>query len=123
MNSRHNQSTFTMAGRFMLKWFSRIIFVFILLFFLMVGIFFAVRNPQLITLDFILWQSPEFSISLYLLLSFAFGAFVAIIASSVVLIRAETDVRVLRKRCTLIQKELDSLRKASLTQNLEIDRE
>ena len=107
----------------MLKWFSRIIFVFILLFFLMVGIFFAVRNPQLITLDFILWQSPEFSISLYLLLSFAFGAFVAIIASSVVLIRAETDVRVLRKRCTLIQKELDSLRKASLTQNLEIDRE
>ncbi len=72
--------------------------------FLVVGIFFAVRNPQLITLDFILWQSPEFSISLYLLLSFAFGAFVAIIASSVVLVRAETDVRVLRKRCTLIQK-------------------
>lgn len=107
----------------MLKWLSRIIFIFILLFFLVVGIFFAVRNPQLIALDFIIWQSPEFSISLYLLFAFAFGAFVAIIASSIVLVRAETDVRVLRKRNTLMQKELDSLRKASITQNLEIERE
>ena len=107
----------------MLKWFSRIIFVFILVFFLVVGIFFAIRNPDLITLDFVVWTSPEFSISLYLLLSFSLGAIVAIVASSVVLIRAETSVRALKKRCTLIQKELDTLRKASLTQNLERDKE
>lgn len=107
----------------MLKWFSRIIFVCILVFFLVIGIFFAIRNPDLITLDFVIWTSPEFSISLYLLLSFSLGAMVAIVASSVVLIRAENRVRVLKKRNALMQQELDSLRKASLTHNLVRDKE
>ncbi|TBR43089.1 LapA family protein [Marinomonas agarivorans] len=107
----------------MLNWFSRVIFIVVLVFFLVVGIFFAVRNPGLVTLDFIVWTSPEFSISLYLLLAFFLGVVIAFIASSVVLIRTETSLRVLRKRCTLLQKELDTLRKASLTQNLTRDGE
>lgn len=107
----------------MLNWLSRILLILVVVFFLIVGIFFAIRNPALITLDFIVWTSPEFSISLYLLLSFSIGAIVAFIASSVVLIRAETSLRMFRKRCTLLQKELDVLRKASLTENLTRDKE
>ena len=107
----------------MLKWFSRVIFALILIVFLLVGIFFAVRNPQPVSLDLIFWQAPESSIALYLLLAFALGAIVAIVASSVVLLRAENHVRVLSRRCTNAQKELDSLRKASLTKDLDIDRE
>ncbi len=107
----------------MLTWFSRVVFGLILVFFLLVGIFFAVRNPQPISLDLVFWQAPEFSVSLYLLLAFALGAIVALVASSIVLLRAENHVRVLSRRCTNAQKELDSLRKASLAKDLDISRE
>lgn len=107
----------------MLKWFSRVVFALVLIFFLLVGIFFAVRNPQPVSLDLVFWQAPEFSVSLYLLLAFALGAIVAIVASSIVLLKAENNVRVLSRRCTNAQKELDSLRKASLAKDLDINRE
>ena len=43
----------------MLKWIKRVILFFLLAFFLFIGIFFAIRNGQLMSLDLVLWQGPE----------------------------------------------------------------
>lgn len=107
----------------MLKWFSRAFFALILLFFLVVGIFFAIRNPQPLSLDLIFWQAPEFSAALYLILAFAAGALVAFVAGSMGLLKLERKARVLRRRLEKAQGELDSLRKASIEKDLVIGEE
>ncbi len=107
----------------MLKWLYRIIGALILFTLLVIGVFFAVRNPQLIRLDFVIWQSPEFSIALYLILAFALGAIVALVSSSVVILRSDRNVRLLKKRLTKTQTELDDLRKDSITKELDVSEE
>lgn len=107
----------------MLKWLKRVILTVLIVFFVAVGVFFAIRNPQLIHLDLVFWQGPELSVALYTILSFSFGACVALLVSSVSYLRSERQVRVLNKRNEKAQKELDTLRKASITQELSAGKE
>lgn len=102
----------------MLKWIYRVTFAVILFVFLVVGIFFAIRNPQPLSLDLVFWQAPEFSVALYLILAFAMGAIVALISSSVVLLRSENSIRVLKKRLEKSQLELEKVRKDSIAMEL-----
>ncbi|WP_191602650.1 LapA family protein [Marinomonas algicola] len=107
----------------MLKWLYRIIGAVILFTLLVIGVFFAVRNPQLISLDFVIWQSPEFSIALHVILAFAVGVMLALVASSAIMIRAERSVRVLKKRLAKNQAELDSIRQNSIAKELDASQE
>ncbi|MBJ7536611.1 lipopolysaccharide assembly protein LapA domain-containing protein [Marinomonas transparens] len=107
----------------MFKWLKRVIYTVLIIFFLAVGVFFAIRNPQLIKLDLVFWQAPELSVALYIILSFTFGAVVALLVSSVAFLRGERQVRVLTRRYEKASDELDALRKASITKELSVGKE
>lgn len=102
----------------MLKWIKRAALFIVLALFLFIGIFFAIRNGQAMTLDLVLWQGPELSVALYMILAFACGVVMALIASTVLLFRSERRVRKQRKLIERQQSELDKLRKASLSTEL-----
>ncbi|TPE48019.1 LapA family protein [Maribrevibacterium harenarium] len=102
----------------MFKWLKRILTLAFFAIFLLVGVFFAIRNPQLIQLDLVFWQTPELSVALYQLLAFACGAVVALLASSIVVTRLNQRAKRLAKRVEFQKQELDSLRKATLTNGL-----
>ncbi|MCZ2720095.1 LapA family protein [Marinomonas sp. 15G1-11] len=107
----------------MLKWLYRIIGALILFTLLVIGVFFAVRNPQLISLDFVIWQSPEFSIALHVILAFGIGVILALVASSAIMIKSERKVRLLTKRLAKNQAELASIRKDSIAKELDVSEE
>jgi len=107
----------------MLKWLKRVIFIALVAFFLVIGIFFAIRNPQLIQLDLVFWLAPELSVALYIILAFTTGACVALLVSSVTYFRAEQKNRALNRKYDKAREELDSLRKASITKELSFGKE
>lgn len=102
----------------MLKWLKRALLIIVLALFFFIAVFFAIRNDQLVTLDLVLWQGPVLSVALYMILAFAVGVVLAIIASSALLFRLEQRVRRLTKRLGKQKAELDALRKASLSTEL-----
>lgn len=107
----------------MLKWLKRVIYSVLIIFFLVVGVLFAIRNPQLIGLDLVFWQGPELSVALYLILSFTLGACVALLVSSVTYLRSERQIRVLNRKYEKAHDEVDALRKASITKELSVGKE
>ncbi|MEP3349939.1 MAG: LapA family protein [Marinomonas sp.] len=106
----------------MLKWLKRVIYIILVVFFLVVGMFFAIRNPQLISLDLVFWKAPELSVALYVILSFMFGACVALLASSVNYLRSEREIKVLTRKYEKTRQEIDALHKASITKELSVEK-
>lgn len=104
----------------MLKWLKRVIYIFLVAFFLAVGVFFAIHNPQLIDLDLVFWKGPELSVALYIILSFTIGVCVALLASSVTYLRSEREIKILTRRCEKARHEIDALHKASITKELSV---
>lgn len=102
----------------MLKWLKRVVLLVVLAFFLFIGLFFAIRNGQVITLDLVLWQSPELSVALYMIIAFAIGVVLALASSSAILFRLERKVRKQNKQLIKQQAEMDNLHKASLSTEL-----
>ncbi|MGB2063748.1 hypothetical protein MGA5115_02239 [Marinomonas gallaica] len=102
----------------MLKWLKRVVLLVVLAFFLFIGLFFAIRNGQVITLDLVLWQSPELSVALYMIIAFAVGVILALASSSMLLFRLERRARKQNKQLVNLQTEIDNLRKASLSTEL-----
>ncbi|MBJ7549993.1 lipopolysaccharide assembly protein LapA domain-containing protein [Marinomonas ostreistagni] len=102
----------------MLKWLKRAILLVVLAFFLFVGLFFAIRNGQVITLDLVLWQAPELSVALYMIIAFAVGVVLALLSSGALLLRLESRLRKQSKRLVRQQAELDNLRKVNLSSEL-----
>lgn len=107
----------------MLKWLKRLVLTILIIFFLVVGIFFAIRNPQLIHLDLVFWQAPELSLALYVILAFFFGALAAFLISSITYLRSERQIRVLTRKYDKAFNELEALRKDSLTKELSVRKE
>ncbi|WP_421854628.1 LapA family protein [Marinomonas sp.] len=107
----------------MLKWLKRVTYTVLVVFFLAVGVFFAIRNPQLISLDLVFWQGPELSVALYIILSFTVGACVALLVSSVAYLRSERQIRVLTRKYEKARDEVDALRKASIAKELSVGKE
>ncbi|MBR7887314.1 LapA family protein [Marinomonas sp. A79] len=107
----------------MLKWLKRIIYIVFVVFFLAVGVFFAIRNPQIISLDLVFWQGPQLSVALYMILAFTVGACVALLVSSVAFLRSERQIRVLTRKYEKTRNEVDALRKVSITKELSVGKE
>ncbi len=107
----------------MLKWLKRVIYTILIVFFLVVGVFFAIRNPQLMSLDLVFWKAPELSVALYIILSFTVGAFVALLVSTVTYFRQDRQIKVLNRRYDKVRDEVDALRKASISKELSVGKE
>ena len=102
----------------MLKWFKRAILIVVLAFFLFIGLFFAIRNGNVISLDLVLWQAPELSVALYMIIAFGLGVILALLSSGALLLRLEGKLRKQNKQIVKQQAELDNLRKANLSTEL-----
>ena len=102
----------------MLKWFKRAILIVVLAFFLFIGLFFAIRNGNVISLDLVLWQAPELSVALYMIIAFGLGVILALLSSGALLLRLEGKLRKQNKQIIKQQAELDNLRKANLSAEL-----
>lgn len=62
-----------------------------------VGAIFALRNDQLLTIDFVLFQSPDISLGLWLLIVLALGVFLGMLASSLIIASYRRKLERLRK--------------------------
>lgn len=102
----------------MLKWFKRAILIVVLAFFLFIGLFFAIRNGNVISLDLVLWQAPELSVALYMIIAFGLGVILALLSSGALLLRLEGKLRKQNKQIIKQQAELDNLRKVNLSTEL-----
>jgi putative membrane protein len=68
------------------------------LFALVAGGLFALQNTQSVPLDLLLFQLPEQSIAIWLLLALSVGVLLGLGAGSLIALRRATTIRGLRKR-------------------------
>ncbi|MGB0466390.1 MAG: LapA family protein [Pontibacterium sp.] len=97
-----------------MRWIKGAILGLLCLCFLFVGIMFTINNTQLVSVDLVLVQLPEASLSLWLVATFILGGVLgmAISVFSVTLLRAR--LRAEQRRVVKTKKELDQLRTAGL---------
>lgn len=107
----------------MFSWLKRVISIVLVVLFLAIGVFFSIRNPQLMSLDLVFWKGPELSVALYVIMAFTVGACVALLVSSVAYLRSNRQIRVLTRKYDKVRDEVDALRKASITQELSTRKE
>ncbi|MDP5057568.1 MAG: LapA family protein [Marinomonas hwangdonensis] len=107
----------------MFSWLKRVISIVLVVLFLAIGVFFSIRNPQLMSLDLVFWKGPELSVALYIIMAFTVGACVALLVSSVAYLRSNRQIRVLTRKYDKVRDEVDALRKASITQELSTRKE
>lgn len=62
-----------------------------------VGAIFALRNDQILSIDFVLLQSPNVSLGLWLLLFLALGVFLGMLASSLIIASYRRKLERLKK--------------------------
>ena len=62
-----------------------------------VGAMFALRNDQILSIDFVLLQSPNVSLGLWLLLFLALGVFLGMLASSLIIASYRRKLERLKK--------------------------
>ena len=88
----------------------RIIIVAFVLAVLLVGVLFSSRNNQMVVIDFLLYQTPEFYLSFWLIASFAIGGLVGVLASSVTIIKLKTGQKRSNKKIKRSENELIRLK-------------
>jgi putative membrane protein len=87
----------------------RIISYFLVLVIVLFGISFATLNSESVTINYYLGQST-FPLSLLLVLGFALGCLIGILAGFWLLIKAKIANHRLRSRLSLAEKEIENLR-------------
>jgi len=84
------------------------------LLFLFVGVMFTINNTQTVTVDLVLLQLPEASLSFWLVATFILGGLLGMAISVISVFLLRTRLRAERRRVSNAQKELDQLRTAGL---------
>ncbi|MBT4522099.1 MAG: DUF1049 domain-containing protein [Halieaceae bacterium] len=77
---------------------------------LAVGVMFALQNKAPVPLDLLVYQLEGQSLALWLLLAFALGGTLGLVASSVIILRLRTALRLASRRLGKASSELDKLR-------------
>ena len=90
-------------------WFKQLLIGLMICFAIAFGIIFTIKNSTVISLDLIIIQLPELSISLWLLLALLLGALLGLFISSSIIIRLKARVMQLQRENMQAQKELVSL--------------
>nr|WP_256558013.1 LapA family protein [Marinobacterium sedimentorum] len=77
---------------------------------LFVGILFTIHNTDKVSIDLILVQLPQASLSLWLIAAFVCGGVLGILLSSVAVLGLKTRLRSARKRLAVAQHDLERQR-------------
>lgn len=97
-----------------MRWIKGAILGLLCLFFMFVGIMFTINNTQLVSIDLVLVQLPEASLSLWLVATFILGGVLGMAISVISITLLRTRLRAERRRVSNAQRELDQLRTAGL---------
>ncbi|MCX2981173.1 LapA family protein [Halieaceae bacterium IMCC14734] len=74
---------------------------------LMVGVLFAVQNPEPVPLNLLLVELPERSVALWVLLGFACGGIIGMLTSLGMILRLRTSLLRANRRLSVAGKELE----------------
>jgi putative membrane protein len=84
--------------------------ILVILAMLILGVLFAIQNTQEVPLDLLIILLPERSIALWILLAFAAGAIVGMLASAGMLLRLRKELFISRGQIQRKNKEVEKLR-------------
>ncbi len=93
-----------------MRWLKTLLLVVLCLVILFVGILFTIHNTDKVSIDLILVQLPQASLSLWLIAAFVCGGILGILLSSVAVLGLKTRLRSARKRLAVAQRELEQER-------------
>jgi putative membrane protein len=92
------------------RWLRTLLLVVLCLVILFVGILFTIHNTDKVSIDLILVQLPQASLSLWLIAAFVCGGVLGILLSSVAVLGLKTRLRSARKRLAVAQHDLERQR-------------
>ncbi|ANG61911.1 hypothetical protein A8C75_05035 [Marinobacterium aestuarii] len=93
-----------------MRWLRTLLLVVLCLVVLFVGILFTIHNTDKVSIDLILVQLPQASLSLWLIAAFVCGGILGILLSSVAVLGLKTRLRSARKRLAVAQHDLEQQR-------------
>ncbi|MCP8689753.1 LapA family protein [Marinobacterium sedimentorum] len=93
-----------------MRWLRTLLLVVLCLVILFVGILFTIHNTDKVSIDLILVQLPQASLSLWLIAAFVCGGVLGILLSSVAVLGLKTRLRSARKRLAVAQHDLERQR-------------
>jgi putative membrane protein len=81
------------------------------------GALFALQNTAAVPLDLLFIQLPERSVAVWLLAFFMAGAFLGLLTSSYLIVRAKTRLASTKRQIKRLSLELDRLRKVGFSES------
>nr|WP_067298805.1 LapA family protein [Marinobacterium profundum] len=93
-----------------MRWLKTLLLVVLCLVILFVGILFTIHNTDKVSIDLILVQLPQASLSLWLIAAFVCGGILGVLLSSVAVLGLKTRLRSARKRLAVAQHDLEQQR-------------
>lgn len=90
-------------------WILRFVYAAIGLSLVLLGVLVSVNNSQIARVDLYWWQAPELPLGSIILIMLLLGAFLGILASSVVVWRIRRQNKQLQKQMKNVQARLDHL--------------
>ncbi|UTW14137.1 LapA family protein [Marinobacterium rhizophilum] len=93
-----------------MRWLKTLLLIILCLVILFVGILFTIHNTDKVTIDLILVQLPQASLSLWLIAAFVCGGVLGVLLSSVAILGLKTRLRSARKRLTIAHHDLERQR-------------
>jgi lipopolysaccharide assembly protein A len=77
---------------------------------LLVGVLFSSHNSQKVVLDFLIYKTPEFYLSFWIIVSFALGGLIGVLASSATIVRLRAGQKRSNKKMKHSEGELVRLK-------------
>jgi len=88
----------------------RVLIVAFALIILLVGVLFSSHNNQMVVIDFLVYKTPEFYLSFWIIASFALGGLIGVLSSSATIIRLKTGQKRSNKKIKRSESELVRLK-------------
>jgi len=92
------------------RWLKLLLLLVLCLIILFAGIMFTVYNTQKVSIDLVLFQLPQASLSLWLIAFFVVGGVLGTILSTIVIVSLKTKLSLARRKIDAANKELDAYR-------------
>lgn len=93
-----------------MRWLKLLLLLVLCLIILFAGIMFTVYNTQKVSIDLVLFQLPQASLSLWLIAFFVVGGVLGTILSTIVIVSLKTKLSLARRKIDAANKELDAYR-------------
>lgn len=93
-----------------MRWLKLLLLLILCLVILFAGIMFTVYNTQKVSIDLVLIQLPQASLSLWLIAFFVVGGILGTVLSTFVIVSLKTKLSFARRKIDVANKELDAYR-------------